>query len=185
MTEIYMHYHDETAICQCDACGHECKIGEVEMISDFEERVAPGEICPAGECPECGSLMHFKTDKTEADAALAFVCKMASLTTPEDEVADDLEPGESLEKEITMSDEFSNNRRAVVGNTTLSTWVNECGDQGEDETNFRDMLADLMHLADAQGWEFDDLLERARDCHDDEVSVFGKADARFAEGGNA
>ena len=60
MTEIYMHYHDESAMCECGGCGHECTMGGVEMISDFEERVAPGEICPAGECPECGSLMHLK-----------------------------------------------------------------------------------------------------------------------------
>ena len=34
------------------------------------------------------------------NAALAFVREMASLTTPEDEVADDLEPGESLEESL-------------------------------------------------------------------------------------
>lgn len=84
-----------------------------------------------------------------------------------------------------MSDEFSNNRRALVGNTALSAWVNDAGFDDEDETNFRDMLTDLMHLADAQGWDFDDLLERARTHHDAEVSEFGKADASFAEGGDA
>ena len=32
-----------------------CQIAQVE---DFFERVAPGEIVPVGECPECGALAH-------------------------------------------------------------------------------------------------------------------------------
>lgn len=36
--------------------------GEALGISGFDDRVAPGEICPVGECPECGSLVHYKDE---------------------------------------------------------------------------------------------------------------------------
>lgn len=40
----------------CDSCGWAGPGDDLEPISDFEERVAPGEPCPAGECPKCGGL---------------------------------------------------------------------------------------------------------------------------------
>jgi hypothetical protein len=42
----------------CEDCDWQGEACELEGISDFSERVAPGEICPAGECPECGALAH-------------------------------------------------------------------------------------------------------------------------------
>lgn len=49
--------------CQCNNCawhGSRCDLGE---INDFWGRVNPGELMPAGECPDCGSLV----DLPEAD----------------------------------------------------------------------------------------------------------------------
>jgi len=92
----------------------------------------------------------------------------------------DFEPDESdvdVDADMTVT-----NRRARLGNTALSAWVNEVGDQGDDETNLQDMLSDLIHLADAQGWNFHDLYEAATRNHNDEVIEFGKADASFTEG---
>jgi hypothetical protein len=49
----------------CDNCpwiGSERDCGEIQNLSG---RVAPGEIMPAGECPECGALCHL-TENEEA-----------------------------------------------------------------------------------------------------------------------
>jgi len=43
---------------RCDACGETWTYDELELIVDIGERVAAGEICPAGECPDCGTLCH-------------------------------------------------------------------------------------------------------------------------------
>lgn len=58
MTECYLHHHDENAPCRCFDCGHECRAGDLAMIHDIQERIAPGEIVPAGECPQCGALSY-------------------------------------------------------------------------------------------------------------------------------
>ena len=42
----------------CDDCNWKGQAGELDAISDFSERVSPGELCPAGECPSCGALAH-------------------------------------------------------------------------------------------------------------------------------
>lgn len=39
----------------CDWTGDE---GETIFLRDAVERVAPGEIMPAGECPQCGAVAH-------------------------------------------------------------------------------------------------------------------------------
>lgn len=72
-------------------------------------------------------------------------------------------------------DEFSTNDRASRGNTALSAWVNEAGDQGDDETNLRDLLADLMHFADAMGIDFHDQVRIAGDNYAGEIFELGKA----------
>lgn len=46
----------------CDDCEWNGKGADMEMIGDFEERVYAGEICPAGECPECGALVYLVKD---------------------------------------------------------------------------------------------------------------------------
>lgn len=72
-------------------------------------------------------------------------------------------------------DELSTNDRASRGNTALSAWVNEAGDQGDDETNLRDLLADLMHFADAIGIDFHNQVRIAGDNYAEEIFEFGKA----------
>lgn len=42
--------------CQnCDAIHGE---DDLKPIKNYDERVAPGETVPSGECPECGALCH-------------------------------------------------------------------------------------------------------------------------------
>lgn len=42
---------------QCDECHWTGELDDVAAIDDVEERVAPGELHPAGQCPECGALI--------------------------------------------------------------------------------------------------------------------------------
>jgi len=43
---------------ECQDCGQHWTEENLEPIRDVFQRVAPGEIMPAGECPECGALCH-------------------------------------------------------------------------------------------------------------------------------
>lgn len=65
MTELYID--NETGMdCLCDNCGHECKTDQVEMIADAQERLTPGGVVPAGQCPECGGLTYLKVEAKPA-----------------------------------------------------------------------------------------------------------------------
>ena len=45
-------------IYRCEDCGAEIESGRlIWPITDVSEKVLPGEIMPAGECPECGALV--------------------------------------------------------------------------------------------------------------------------------
>ena len=79
-------------------------------------------------------------------------------------------------------DDPTNNKRALFANSALSAFVNEVGDSGEEEINLQDLIADTMHLCDAQDWDFDDLVRRARSHYEEEVRIDPKADVHFAEG---
>lgn len=60
MTECYIQIEDDKPV-ECDYCGWEGRGFELDSVSDIQERIYPGEICPAGQCPECGALAHLKT----------------------------------------------------------------------------------------------------------------------------
>ena len=64
MSEVFMD-NDENAKCECESCGWEGLAKSLEPIADFEMRVSAGEICPAGECPECGALAFIVELKDE------------------------------------------------------------------------------------------------------------------------
>lgn len=44
--------------CECQNCGATWFQSELKPIEHLFERVSPGEIMPAGECPDCGALCH-------------------------------------------------------------------------------------------------------------------------------
>ena len=62
MTQTYLQPDDDIR-CVCDDCGEETMSQDLDMVTDLEERVSPGFICPAGQCPHCGALAYY------ADAA--------------------------------------------------------------------------------------------------------------------
>jgi hypothetical protein len=41
---------------ECQNCGKCWPLDELNEVDDLSERVSAGEVCPAGECPDCGSL---------------------------------------------------------------------------------------------------------------------------------
>jgi len=47
---------------RCDDCGHQCSDDELKVtlyqIPHLLERIEPGGIVPAGECPNCGALTY-------------------------------------------------------------------------------------------------------------------------------
>jgi len=44
--------------CQCQNCDWSGPVHDAEPVHDIWSRVAPGETMPAGDCPECGALVH-------------------------------------------------------------------------------------------------------------------------------
>lgn len=49
---------DPATECQCANCGTTYRADELHSIDDIEQRIAPGETFPAGQCPDpdCGAL---------------------------------------------------------------------------------------------------------------------------------
>lgn len=52
----YLADEDSVRECNCQNCGTMTLEKDLRPIRDLEQRIAPGEIVPAGECPECGCL---------------------------------------------------------------------------------------------------------------------------------
>jgi hypothetical protein len=73
--------------CKCQNCewrGTMDQLGcQLEDTADLLERVASGEIMPAGECPECGALAHLETRRMVMD-------EQTPLATPIARALDDL-----------------------------------------------------------------------------------------------
>lgn len=44
----------------CNNCGRQWQVEKLKSIDNLQQRVAPGEIVPTGECPECGALCHLE-----------------------------------------------------------------------------------------------------------------------------
>jgi hypothetical protein len=42
----------------CDNCGHYCADEDLKNAKDLGQRLDPGSVVPAGECPKCGALSY-------------------------------------------------------------------------------------------------------------------------------
>ena len=49
----------------CDNCRLYCTVSELHPIADLEQRLDPGGVVPAGQCPHCGALAYLKTEWQE------------------------------------------------------------------------------------------------------------------------
>jgi hypothetical protein len=52
---------DDDADLECRRCGWHGKAHALRPIRDLVDRIDPGEVVPAGECPACGALAHLVT----------------------------------------------------------------------------------------------------------------------------
>lgn len=50
----------EDTLTECADCGTINPASKLHEIDDFDQRVDAGEEVPAGQCPDCGALCHFK-----------------------------------------------------------------------------------------------------------------------------
>ena len=57
MTQCYLPVEDTSKVL-CDNCGWEGVGSELDMVTDIEERIDPGGVVPAGQCPECSALAY-------------------------------------------------------------------------------------------------------------------------------
>jgi hypothetical protein len=75
----------------------------------------------------------------------------------------------------------SPNTCARRANAALSAYVVEYGDPQDDRCSIQDLVSDIMHLCNAQGWDWRDVERMARSNHNAEVAELGQADADFAK----
>jgi len=62
MSECYIQCDDHLPV-KCDDCDWTGTAGQTDMVSDIQERLTPGGVVPAGQCPECGALAYLIEDK--------------------------------------------------------------------------------------------------------------------------
>ena len=56
---------------KCENCGWTGEHDDTDWISGANERLCPGEEIPAGQCPECGSLVYVAPPTAEDNLAQA------------------------------------------------------------------------------------------------------------------
>lgn len=65
MTNVsFAHQLQPDKAVACQDCEWTGKAQELEEITDIQERIFPGEIVPAGQCPECGACAHLDETQT-------------------------------------------------------------------------------------------------------------------------
>ena len=57
MTQCYIAIEPDRAV-QCGNCEWTGTGGDLDMVTDIQERIDPGCVVPAGQCPECGALAY-------------------------------------------------------------------------------------------------------------------------------
>lgn len=81
----------------------------------------------------------------------------------------------------------TNNERAAWAQTALSAFVNEVGTNDDVATDVSDLIGDLMHLADAEGFDIEEAVRMARANYYAEIDERAypeggpKADCHYAE----
>lgn len=75
----------------------------------------------------------------------------------------------STDLDITGDPQSDNDARASFAAVALDAFTTRAG-EGDSDSDFCDLLADLMHLADAMGVDFDVLFDRAERNYRREVA---------------
>jgi hypothetical protein len=58
-----LHDEDSKEPCECQNCNWKGPESDVLRIRNLADRIMPGEICPVGECPKCGALVHYQDEE--------------------------------------------------------------------------------------------------------------------------
>ena len=58
-TELHTHLEGDKPV-SCDGCAWTGVAEQLRPIDRLAERIHPGEVVPAGECPKCGALAHLQ-----------------------------------------------------------------------------------------------------------------------------
>ena len=72
MSQVMVLCHDNDKV-ECANCDWKGIGSELNMISDFEQRVYAGETIPAGECPKCGCCSYL-IEKPKATIWQVAIC---------------------------------------------------------------------------------------------------------------
>lgn len=67
MSETWLQLLDQSAAVACDNCQFRGVGAELELITDIEERLDPGGIVPAGQCPVCGALAYLSFEDEDEE----------------------------------------------------------------------------------------------------------------------
>jgi hypothetical protein len=65
-TTSFIDQLDDTTPVRCDNCSWTSTAAQLKEINDLSERLSPGGVVPAGECPECGALAYVALPNLEA-----------------------------------------------------------------------------------------------------------------------
>lgn len=108
MTECYLIPENDDIPCRCNDCDAVTPAGGLDMITDIQERISPGCIVPAGQCPSCGALAYYEDDSAPDWSAQAKGVKMIALLHRNLEAWDNEEDSVKEEHEdlITMTRNF-------------------------------------------------------------------------------
>jgi hypothetical protein len=83
----------EENTCRCDNCDWTGPESAVNEAKDLSDRLDPGGVVPAGECPECGCLAYLDTTGGESNDVHLEIVKALDLTCPRCVSHDILEVG--------------------------------------------------------------------------------------------
>ena len=148
----------ETATCQ--DCGWQGPVEETKEFRNVWDRVLPGDVMPAGECPAegCGGAAMLDSDREDPDDLRP---QMVALLLGLDRLRDDLRNGvlrSPIAFHLTQLADYA--RRALASGPPVRPVCNACGG-----TSVRvDALASWD--VDAQRWELHSAREAVAVCAD-------------------
>lgn len=130
--------------CKCNNCdweGDSSLMSGIAGIQGLFERISPGEIVPAGECPKCGCLTHpvvESPEKQKFPSHISFHVVAGILVADRDLF-------EKLHSEINYDSGGDDHFSGTV--EELSSWAKEQGEESEALTFVKDVL---KHIGNGQ-----------------------------------
>ena len=150
----------EAKTATCQDCGWQGPVEETNELRNVWDRILPGDVMPAGECPEegCGGAAMLDADPDHADDLRP---QMVALMLGLDRLLDDLRNG-ALRSPIAphLKELADYARRALTSGPPVRPVCNACGG-----TTVR-VDAWASWDVDAQRWELHSTCETAAICAD-------------------